>query len=468
MSEETDNNGESIFQEALVVDRDEAISDLAEEFLAIIVQELNLRRFSREKYIGQLKILMMNLVYAKVHANELLRISKNRNHYSLRYFSKTSYQVLVNNILGSLKDLGLIDEVVSGRYQGEQTVIRPIGALADAIDNVCRHLNLTFSLDMSSCSFIFLEDQTKNLINFEDTEETTQVERNIAEINSALENYFIDIYCTDEEFSHQLIGDGREPNLLRKYLRRTFRPDFEHCGRFAGAWWQNIRSQWRRLIVIHNEHTVECDYSSMNAYLAYGVAGEQVPKGDLYHLDDLSADEARGLIKKAFLIMLNTLSRRSALETIRHKTNCVSMGIAPTNLVDSIENKHAALSEYFYTNIGNRLQKIESDISELVMLRAIRERNTVVLPVYDSFIIQLDHADWLKETMLDCFKEVVGIEGPATFEYESPYPPFEIPNTSEEWAKRQRYFDNKRAWEISQGLPLDEATIAPNNVFSPS
>ena len=69
-------------------------------------------------------------------------------------------------------------------------------------------------------------------------------------------------------------------------------------------------------------------------------------------------------------------------------------------LIDALIAKHAPIASLFFTGIGLRLQRLDSDISEGVM-REMRRRGIVVLPVHDSFLAPASKAAELEAVMID-------------------------------------------------------------------
>jgi hypothetical protein len=138
----------------------------------------------------------------------------------------------------------------------------------------------------------------------------------------------------------------------------------------------------------------------------------------------------RALVKVSFNIMLNSSSRSGSRHTIVHKAEMVRAvlgddfpgglqgedmwyraaavhpGFAQTasqqaeQLMDTIMAKHAPISQMFFTGAGLALQRLDSDIAESVM-REMRRRGIVVLPVHDSFLAPASKAAELEAIMVE-------------------------------------------------------------------
>ena len=69
-------------------------------------------------------------------------------------------------------------------------------------------------------------------------------------------------------------------------------------------------------------------------------------------------------------------------------------------LMDAILAKHSHISRMFFTGAGLALQRLDSNIAESVM-REMRPRGIVVLPVHDSFLAPASKSAELEAVMID-------------------------------------------------------------------
>jgi hypothetical protein len=180
----------------------------------------------------------------------------------------------------------------------------------------------------------------------------------------------------------------------------------------------------RLRLLIDGEPVVEIDYSQFHPTLAYAEAGHPAPD-NAYDIPGFD----RALVKVTFNIMLNSGNRNGSRHTIAHKSGMVRRvlgddfpddlrgeemwhwaerlhpGYAQTasqtaeRLMDAIMAKHDPISKMFFTGAGLALQRLDSDIAEAVM-REMRRRGIVVLPVHDSFIAPVSKAAVLEEVMV--------------------------------------------------------------------
>jgi hypothetical protein len=69
---------------------------------------------------------------------------------------------------------------------------------------------------------------------------------------------------------------------------------------------------------------------------------------------------------------------------------------------------HAPIAQHFYTGVGLRLQRIDSDIAEKVMLAFI-QMNAPILPLHDSFLVHNGYEGELPTVMNAASVDVIGI-----------------------------------------------------------
>lgn len=250
-------------------------------------------------------------------------------------------------------------------------------------------------------------DGSFKYIAFKDTDDIRRMRKNLEIYSSTIfNNYWIDIFVKDSEF-HNLRENGpisidefgeNKAGLYcldlisRRKLYRVFNDGtFQHGGRFYGGWWQDIPKKYRRYITINGQPTVEIDYSNMQIAMLYDRVGSQLD-GDAYTIAGIEA-KYRDLIKPLTLKLLNAKDRiRPPLKA----------SLPPEwsfkGLTEAIQKRHQPIAEFFRSGEGIRLQRIDSDIAEDVMM-SMMEAGVLVLPIHDSFIVTEEHADKLHKTM---------------------------------------------------------------------
>ena len=200
-------------------------------------------------------------------------------------------------------------------------------------------------------------------------------------------------------------------DLSAKYLTRIFNnSSLEQGGRFYRGWWQNIPKEIRQLICINGDFTTEMDYSAIHPTLLYALEGKESPYEDPYVIG-LLAEDFRSVTKKVFNILLNASDRTKAVQAIREQgllSNSGPVGVdGEESFIDLMYEYHSTISKYFGSGFGVKLQYLDSEIAEAVMLRMLPEP---CLPVHDSFIVRVGQTSKLKQVMDEEFEAATGVK----------------------------------------------------------
>jgi hypothetical protein len=172
-------------------------------------------------------------------------------------------------------------------------------------------------------------------------------------------------------------------NTDRTSLFRVFnRPDWSEGGRFYGAWWQHVPRMSRRYITINGKLTCEHDFSSLHLRLLYARVGAAVPFAGAPY-DQPYGAEHREVVKRAFNVMLNDLKHPKP-QTVP-EFSASQLGMNWRQFIRGIKDHHQLIGRYINSGEGVRLQRIDSDIAERVML-VFEGMGYPCLPVHDSFI----------------------------------------------------------------------------------
>ena len=190
-------------------------------------------------------------------------------------------------------------------------------------------------------------------------------------------------------------------------LHRVFNSaDWCDGGRYYGGWRQNVPKEYRRFIFIDGKDTCEYDYSSIHPRLLYAQSGHRWPLNqDPYEAPH--GPELRDAVKSAFLIMLNmqgTIQKRQV-----PGFDSATADMTWDHFVKGIVETHAPISKFLGTGTGVKLQRIDADIAEAVMLK-FTKMHYACLPVHDSFITLASLGDELIDYMKQVVRETQGIE----------------------------------------------------------
>jgi hypothetical protein len=220
-------------------------------------------------------------------------------------------------------------------------------------------------------------------------------------------------------------GENRKTiNHNNNFIRRIFSNGYwNQGGRFHGGWWQQVPGQIRRCIRINgsNETATEIDYSSLHIILLYALSGidfHNSDANDAYFIESyrhLSSDEElRSLLKLILLICINAKDRKSATNAISFEINkrqeefewFISSDVDVEDLIDAFIDRHQPIKDYFFSNHGNKLQFIDSNMAETV-INHFTKKNIPVLCIHDSFLINPLHENELMKLMVDSFKKEI-------------------------------------------------------------
>ncbi|MBU26174.1 MAG: hypothetical protein CMD99_09130 [Gammaproteobacteria bacterium] len=108
-----------------------------------------------------------------------------------------------------------------------------------------------------------------------------------------LEQTSIDLFINDYEVEelNDRMSDKAEVDpfqqfkldLTQRYLKRVLNnSSLEQGGRFYGAWWQSIPSEYRPLISLNGDYVVELDYSTIHIHLLYALSKTKCSLEDHY------------------------------------------------------------------------------------------------------------------------------------------------------------------------------------------
>lgn len=165
---------------------------------------------------------------------------------------------------------------------------------------------------------------------------------------------------------------------------------------------QGLSKRHRRCLTIDGEETVDLDFRSMSAFLAYAcVLGDgsesSMPIGDAYEVEFFS----REMAKKAFQICLNSSEREGAQKALRKQYPEL---VTPSSLISAIERKHTNIKECFYKGVWmSELSMMESNIMMSVLDHCVGY-GIPVLPIHDGLVCREQDKDMVVKFMAYCFK----------------------------------------------------------------
>ena len=380
--------------------------------------------------------------YASIH------LSPNWYSDSTRYKTKHFYRIFVERAYRGLIHLGYLSQAKAGVSHGSRglylTRYRATPKLLKLFDSKSLiELPVLFAGQLEVSETIRVQQthqeqiptnqvnrygepktrtvKYRELVEYEDTNQTNQMRHNLQLINDRISTKWIDLELSkeehidlvsqmakkDKEHLEESPDDYRPLMLSKRSLYRVFNDsEFKTGGRFYGGWWQEIPSKFRDRIIIDGKRTVQLDYSGLHPHILYHEEGLELTD-DPYQVNLIPSKNAedtegfRKFIKQSFNAMLNATNE---MQRAPRGSQLGHWGVTWKQVVKAIENRHPDIKDKFFAGVGLRLQHIDGDLCEAVMLTLItRFPEIVVLPVHDSFIVHHGYKDELMAMMLGAY-----------------------------------------------------------------
>jgi len=426
-----------------------------ERFVDSIYDELPIKapNHLRKRKRAALNNIICNLLRA-YKCNLMLSISRDKKHYSIprQYgLSFFSYTYVIKNGVDALERAGYIYQE-KGYYdiERERGVVTKICATekfinkyycisnlsdsnfkvlknkVDGVNIICvepRYKKLKFATP------ILLKDENKQLIRYLPLGRIRRMRDNLNEYNYLLSQTRVIIPYTDTPDHHNLLiishfatnysidkelSDFTFYRVLNTYLYRVFNNrDFKQGGRFYGAEYQGYKGEKRKLILIIESPTVECDYNAIHLRMCYHLLGKEY-QDDPYTIVT-GKDELREPTKKLMNMMVCVNSNNSAIGAFRKWLNGEE-GMRDTldrndldegKLIQKIFDTHKTISKFFNSGKGVELQYRDSCVAEAVLMHFTKQ-GIACLCVHDSFIVEENYRDELGDIKKDEYKKLIG------------------------------------------------------------
>jgi hypothetical protein len=358
----------------------------------------------KAKDLTYLRVLLANLLRSH-RQGKWLAISRDKNRYSPRNLprrynpNRISYRI-GTRCVDALEDKGLIELKRGFIYResgiGRCTRIRASKALCMQFATLDTKSRLTHQPRTEG---IILRDKAKHPSDYRETEQTHRARRQLERINTQIASSQIDLPD----------GNTDAGQLVRIYNNGKF----THGGRFYGGNWQSLSKSERAKIRIDGMPVVEKDYRSLHLRMLYAQAGVPCPE-DPYQIPGYKSEAGRKAMKAVSLTCLNAESRLSAIRAVhkqrRKDPEAFPMDFDVRSAIDAFIAHHEPIRDRMFSDdIGVRLQNLDANIANQVML-GLAEEGITVLPVHDSFIVGEQHEERLVQAMASAYRKVMGGE----------------------------------------------------------
>lgn len=247
----------------------------------------------------------------------------------------------------------------------------------------------------------------KQLSEYIDDALTNRIRADIVTLNDWLEAADIAVRCEAP------VTIDPSDRRLRRYFSLG---RFDANGRLYGGFWMPMAKMDRfACITIDGEPIAECDFRQMNPHIAYALARETPPPGDLYDIPGYEAH--REGIKKLFNALFWVDQPLKSLPRSIREEGLFPMADRVDKILCAIELRHPALKDFFARQVGYQLMFHESQVL-IESLQRMRAANIVALPIHDAVLVARSRAQEACSIMEDAFKARLGQTCPVRVEVE--------------------------------------------------
>lgn len=201
--------------------------------------------------------------------------------------------------------------------------------------------------------------------------------------------------------------------IKKKRLYRVFsKKKFTLGGRFYGACHEMMPKSFRQQSIINGQPSVELDYSAHHLRMSYHLKGIDY-QADPY-LKLTTDKEERKIFKTLCLIAINAEDENKAIRGFRKKALKEGFEISLVDqnvrsLLDRVKKAHTPIADYIHSKKGLKLQYIDSQISEAILMRMTKQE-IPCLPVHDSYVVPCQYGELLREVMREEYEKIMGFE----------------------------------------------------------
>ena len=380
------------------------------------------KTYIKRHYAVHLKLILLNLLKAyRQNRNRSVAYYNKRSHYYPQKIGAQGLKISYEPFRDIVQALETLEYITTKRgfhyahcsrnarmYRTEKLLI------------IFRSARSTFPDENS----IVLKSADGKHLPYKESAETRKMRDNIEKINDLLNRHFVGLYIPDtqiEKLRKEMKQKGRSNlDLSKKVLHRTFsRGSFQFGGRFYGGFWITLLKEYRPFIRIDHEEVVARDLSATVFSLMYLSKQLEIPKTDPYVFPGADPRD-REILKAAAQMLVNNPSRQAALKAINYELICkrfTHRNYTAEEIVFAWELMHENIKDLFYRDLGLVYQRMESSITEAVMLRFVAVGKPI-LPIHDGFLVKRSDAALLEQSMTE---EVIAIYGkPMPFKADGP------------------------------------------------
>lgn len=417
--------GVDVLNDFSLTTEDPIVIKSADDILAKLNVGNSLLRKKRDFIVN----LMVNFKIS-LSTRSYLAIPRGKDYYSkLSKLTAREYETydIVTQILDELKDKGYVS---SRGYIAKalRTGYYPSKVFNSEIDKV----QINRIIKLRPKAFVVLREKYKgeNIdIDYKPTNFTRKLEKDLSIYHDLREKTKISIvgvdvvtYTNKKDFFVQNSAQDITANtflasptvieLRSGYLSRIFNETFKREGRFYRGVESGMPKEFRKMILINGNPTVELDYSAHHIRMLYHLRRIKILT-DPYDVEP-NKPGMRDIYKSVFLRCINTGSSRSALQSLWKYFNEDenAQKLLPDNsidtrkaLIEKLMNHNPKIKDDFFKQKCFTLMNKDSNIAHNILMH-FASKGILVLCVHDSFIIEQEHKQELEKTMIDKYKKI--------------------------------------------------------------
>jgi hypothetical protein len=367
----------------------------------------------REDFIRHVRAYILSAYRAHRQNTDnlkILSVVRNKNQYAKNKYDRLYPHATYKHAKAAyegLCSLGYVQEIAKGFYEknsknaSKNTEAQITEKLIHRLEDVVAGRDFSFCMngdEIAHANFIELKDNNKKKINFDGNQNSVkEMQSNLRSINSFLRD--ADISIPDHIIACNNIK--LEDVLLYRIFNNS---DFGQGGRFYKGWWEHIRSEHRPYITINGNKAIELDYSALHPTILYAREGIEFQPTCYEPMEGIDRDvgkRALNALLNASTSYINSVEEYD--EFVFNNEDNVDVYIPEWDefLAKLIEH-NKPIAHYFGTGEGMKLQYEDSCIVEEILL-ILNTKGIVALPIHDSFIVEEQYKDTLKELMEEFF-----------------------------------------------------------------
>ncbi len=356
------------------------------------------KSFQVNKIYNVINCLIANLIYAKrINRKGYVRYSRQYTDYRRTTYNKLNISSqYLKSVINTLSEFNYLENV-----KGVNSVFLSRVKATSLLENILNEVDTNISDIYFDKQAIILKDKNKYKVDYFETENISQIKKNIINYNS---------FLLSNDIKNPLIDKYQCIN--KTYYRVFNNNSFTSHGRYYGHWIIDIDDTVRKETKMNGQQVKIVDFEASQTHMAYSLKGiNYFDYTDIHPYDFLSENfyipsgKRREFIKKVTSLFLNCSNEKfkKALYFLNN-TQFKIKNLNVSMLHKEFNEFHKPISEYFFKSLGNKLMFIESQIAERTIMEFCK-LNIPILIIHDCFIVPEDRINLLKDTLKNSFNE---------------------------------------------------------------